>query len=230
MISGLGFGLQTFYSIKHLKTSIYFVERAKEIECSLTSNTGEAVDILHSYVTGALFSSVAFLEALANEMFAEASKSNGGCFNSLETAIIDKISDRANSKKFEQVKVLDKLNLLLELCGHDKLTKGGPPYQHTKTLIDIRNQLMHYKASFLDIGTEGMVRPGSFGSSDLARFVRGLFPDRKNFNNAIRSDGWIGFGCANWALKTARNHADLIHETIGIEPYYSHVTSRVRYV
>lgn len=214
------FAIHKFYSIQHLQSSLYFSKRAKYLESNINDDFSEEATFLKSYVTGTILSSVAFLEAFANELYAESQKENGTILSHLSTEIINAISDKWNEDKFERKGVLEKFNALVFIAARDKYIKGQKPYQHTQYLIQLRNSLVHYKAPFFDIGTSVQVREGNFNDSNLARNLKDLFSERIYLIKAIRSDGWLSCGCAEWAFNTAIAHADFTCLALGIEPYY----------
>ena len=82
MITGIG--LQTYYSIQHVQAAAYLTRRAASIEADLTGDTAPEIVALKAYVSSALFSCVAFLEALVNEIYADAIRPEGGhCLRSM---------------------------------------------------------------------------------------------------------------------------------------------------
>lgn len=54
--------------------------QAAKVETDLTGNPAPEAVVLKAYVSSALFSSVAFLEALANEIYADAIRPDGGTY------------------------------------------------------------------------------------------------------------------------------------------------------
>lgn len=74
----IGIGLQTYYSIQHVQAAAYLTRQAAKVEADLADDTVPEAVALKAYVASALFSSVAFLEALANEIYADAIRPEGG--------------------------------------------------------------------------------------------------------------------------------------------------------
>ena len=74
----IGIGLQTYYSIQHVQAAAYMARQAARVEADLTGDTAPEAVALKAYVSSALFSSVAFLEALVNEIYADAIRPDGG--------------------------------------------------------------------------------------------------------------------------------------------------------
>ena len=218
----VGISLQTYYSIRHAQSAAYFAQQATSVENRSSDETGNREAILEAYVASTLFSSVAFLEALANEMFADAAQPGGGHLSSLPEAAIALIAELGETEAVQKAPVLSKFDLLLRGAGKVPLPKSGAPYQVTATLIRLRNEIVHYKASFFDVGSEGMVRPGSFHHSNLPKQIKDLFPHRTDAKGSMATR-WMSSGCARWASTSAISHADAVFEALGMNPYYNHV-------
>ena len=220
MITGIG--IKTYYSIQHAQAAAYFARQASSIESNPDDETEQARVALHAYVASTLFSSVAFLEALANELYADAAQPDGGHLSALPERDRALIAELGATETIQKAPVLSKFDLLLRGAGKAALPKDRAPYQVTATLIRLRNEIVHYKASFFDIGSEGMVRPGNFNDSNLSEQVRNLFPHRIK-PRGWAADNWMSSGCARWAVTTAVTHADAVFHAMSIDPYYNHV-------
>ena len=68
----LEFAYRIYFSVDHIQTAALFTRQAKAIEVA-NLNTIEFRTDHMGYVIGAIFSSVAFLEAAINELYADAS-------------------------------------------------------------------------------------------------------------------------------------------------------------
>lgn len=218
----VSFGIKTYYSIQHAQAAAYFARQATLVEKTISDETSYEAVVLKAYVASTLFSSVAFLEALANELFADASQADGGHLSSLPESARDMVSELGETEAVQRAPVLSKFDLLLRGAGKLPPPKSEAPYQTTSTLVRLRNEIVHYKASFFDIGSEGMVRPGSFHLSNLPKQIKGLFPYRASAEGAL-TDAWLSSGCARWASCSAVAHADAVFDALGVPPYYNHV-------
>ncbi|MFN4056434.1 MAG: hypothetical protein ACK4GU_16370 [Alishewanella aestuarii] len=223
----IGIGIQTYYSIQHVQAAAYMTRQAAKVEAELTGDTAPEAVVLKAYVCSALFSSVAFLEALANEIYADAIRPDGGHLSAL--AELDRLMMAALGETPESVQkasILSKYAILLRAAGKSPLPTDCDPHQAILTVIRLRNEIVHYKASFFDVGTEGMVRAGSFHTSKLPSQIKGKFELRRNAQG-LSGDSWIGHGLAQWAVKSALAYADANFTALGIKPYYDHVRSNL---
>lgn len=219
-------GLQTYYSIQHVQAAAYMTRQAARIEADLTGDTAPEAVALKAYVSSALFSSVAFLEALANEIYADAMRPDGGHLSALDERDRSMISKLGETDSVQKASILSKYDLLLRAAGKSPLSSDCDPHQAISTVIRLRNEIVHYKASFFDVGTEGMVRAGSFHASKLPRQIMGKFKPRRSAQG-LSGDGWLGHGLAQWAVKSAIAYADANFSALGVKPYYDHVRSKL---
>ena len=222
----IGIGLQTYYSIQHVQAAAYLTRQAARAEADLTAETAPEAVALKAYVSSALFSSVAFLEALANEIYADAIRPEGGHLSALDERDRSMIAELGETDSVQKASILSKYDIILRAAGKSPLPSDCDPHQATATIIRLRNEIVHYKASFFDVGTEGMVRAGSFHTSRLPQQIKGKFEPRKNAQG-ISGDAWLGHGLAQWSVKTTVAYADAIFSTLGVRPYYDHVRNKL---
>lgn len=131
----VGIGIKTYYSIQHAQAAAYFARQATSVEKSISDETGDEAVVLKAYVAGTLFSSVAFLEALANELFADAAQPDGGHLSSLPEAARAIMAELGETEAVQKAPVLSKFDLLLRGAGKVPLPKSEAPYQITSTLV-----------------------------------------------------------------------------------------------
>lgn len=63
-----------------MQAAAYMTRQAVRVEADLAGDTAPEAVALKTYVSSALFSSVAFLEALINEIYADAIRPCGGIY------------------------------------------------------------------------------------------------------------------------------------------------------
>lgn len=144
-----------YYSPQHVKSAALFTRQSYQIEEEYRSNgvlTDELIEDHRSFVTGAIFSTVSFLEATINELFADTAEySESQIIIQLDPltrnlmAGLWKLNIPLEGKDsiFDKYSTLDKFQLALHLARKEPLKKGQPPYQDVSTLIAIRNILIH---------------------------------------------------------------------------------------
>lgn len=218
-----GFALYTFYSIQHVQAAAYHARRAKRLERrydgNLTSPLG--VGLLADAVAG-LFAAVAFLEATVNELFAETAFSDGGQLRQLGLEARRQIEAIWSTRSVERAPLLVKADKLLNGAGKLAFDDTSELYMAVQLMVILRNRLVHYNASWLDVGTEELIRPGSLAESSLAESVSNSFPPRAHTRPG-ESDAFIGYGLARWAVQSALGYADELYARLGILPIYDHV-------
>ena len=198
MITGMS--IKTYFSIQHAKSAAYFCRRAHAEEGSYNGDMqSPQLGVIKAYASSALFLSAAFLEALVNELFADARLQDGsGQLRGLQDDERARISEIGTDQYLQKAKLLDKFKSLLVAAGRTPISLGQAPGQNVKHLVDLRNNLLHYKGPWFDMSTENMSRPGSLRRSDLYKSIAGKFPPRVGAT-PHSGDYWLGAGCAAWA-------------------------------
>lgn len=224
----VGIGLHTYFSIQHVQAAAYFSRQTAASEALVEQgDDSEFLRVaIRANAASAIFMSAAFLEALANELFADALKTSGGHLDSISDNGRSLIAELAGDDTVEKCHVLTKFNLLLKAEGKEPLNLGEFPGQDVVAMIKLRNSLVHYKASWLDVGTPGMVRSGNLRESKLQKAIDGKFPHRAGAN-PTSGDAWLGYGCAKWCVQSSIALTDKFFHEFGITPLYEHVRSNL---
>jgi hypothetical protein len=223
MITGIS--LKTYFSIQHVQAAAYFSRRTSRLERRTSSGpNSDAMRVAsRGYVSTTLFTTVAFLEALANELYADAEMPDGGNLKDLDPSIRRLIAEIGSVESVEKSPVMSKFDLMLRAANREPLDKGSSPSQDVATMIRLRNELVHYKAAWFDVGTEGQVRPGSLLDSKLNQQIRGKFNYRAGSAGGLESDSWMGCGCTQWAVVSTIAYADAVFARLGVRPIFDHV-------
>jgi hypothetical protein len=164
----------------------------------------------------------AFLEAFVNELLADAQRPDGGHLKTLSKRGLGLISELGADAAVQRASVLSKFGILLQAEDKRPVSFGESPGQDVSIMIRLRNNLVHYKASWLDVGTPGLVRPGSLLESKLYEGMKGKFPHR-NGGNPTSGDSWLGAGCASWSVRSSVDYTDAVCAKLGVTPLYEHV-------
>lgn len=194
----VGLLLRTHFSLHHARAAAFHARQACQIELS---DTEECAISISAYVSAAVVSSSAFLEATANE--------------------ISESDERPRRSKRGQPNVLLKLNEHLENCQANPIDLGTSHWQAAKTLIDLRNRLVHYSHDWLDWGTENEIGPQALTNSDLLPRMRAEFP----FLPASyrHTPSFLSPSCAVWAVNTAVAFLDDFFVRLGQPAYHDHL-------
>lgn len=215
----------TYYSIQHLQTAEYFTQRAARLERRIKKDifNSSLNSVIQGYSASTLLTTVAFLEALANEIFADAHLPDGGNLRKLSESERQAICQIGDKQTFDKMKPLCKYNSILQAVNKNRISLGSNPGQDMSTVIKLRNELVHYKAELFDSGTT--VRSGTFEQRKLLDKIKGRFEPIPGTN--LNSSGWISAGCSEWAVKSAVAYTDRFFVELGIDPIYEHVRPKI---
>lgn len=216
-----GIGLYTFFSLQHIKSAAYFARSAATIQSELQQDliASEKHTALSATAIAAIFSSVAFLEANINELFVETQDPKGP----LAEMDRDKLAGFEGlwTENVDRQPILCKYLLFLKTMGCPPLDKGTRTWMNVRLLIELRNKLVHYQASWLDGGTANMIRPGALVKSKLITPMRQL---PRVPGAAGRGTGsWLSAGTALWAVQAAMEFTETFFEPLEIPPTYDHI-------
>jgi hypothetical protein len=177
-----------------------------------------------SYVIASILSSVGFLEASINEVFASASFDNlevGGRLSADERGRLTEAADMIANNR-----LLDRFRLTLLLLGKASFDIGAEPYQDAATLVNLRNELVHYKPQF---------RTGSAGSREESKWIKGLQGKGFSVNpftgtaNPFFPDKCLSHGCTVWAWNAALTFSDEFFQRLGVTPVYANQRSSLAF-
>ncbi len=214
----------------HIQAAVLFARQSGAIESEHGGKAYEelqgtgAVEADQAYVLGAVFSSVAFLEAAINELFNDV-------VDGVETTQFKELAPevrKAMAGVWEQDvaehRTLDKYQAALGAGSKKRLDRGASPYQDVKQLIDLRNALIHYRPEFLP-ASEGTSRRRSAKSKTRSEALeiglRGKFPLNpwyKDKGNPFFPYKYLGHGCAEWAVSSSMRFANEFSRYMGISP------------
>lgn len=208
--------MRNYFSTHLLWAARHFGQEAAVIE---SRHEGDSrFDIEHrAAVLGAVTSSAAFLEAMINELFQDASDGHGTAGDGYLAPLAARTHElmagwwAESGEGFE--KVLRKYQMLLLFCDEPILDRGAEPYQSADLVIKLRNTIMHYRSETVSADVEHR----------LAKGLRGRFPDNllmTGSGNAWWPDHALGAGCADWAFKSVKALADHVSHAVGIVPNY----------
>jgi hypothetical protein len=124
-----------------------------------------------------------------------------------------------------RIGTLEKYQLALKAANRQPLQEGVLPFQNARSVIDLRNALIHY----IPVTRES-------GDDELAFFTRlekalqGKFepsPLYRNSSEPFFPSRCLSAGCAKWVITNALAFADTFFSTIGITATYDHVRPRL---
>lgn len=195
------------FSKQHLAGAKVFAAEAKSIETT-TPPPDENVRVKHrAYVTTAILSAVAFLEASINEMYLSAAAKDSTALPSFDVNTF-KIFDEF----WEEVKwypILRKYQIALLLVRKERFDCGKSPFQEAESLVKLRDSLVHYKPEWDDEAGQHQ----KLESRLKAKFNLNPFAADGNLWFPHRC---LGAGCADWSVKVASSFSDDFCDRLGI--------------
>lgn len=222
---------RTYFSIQHIQSAANLTRLAAEIENNYdSSNKHELYHEHQSYVTGAIFTAVSFLEATINEIFTD-------CFEGLNNGIIEDLDNdlkrllgdmwELEVPKTAYFSILDKYQIALTLTKKEKFNKGELPYQDVDTLVRLRNALIHYEPE--SIITHSEIDPDKVKEHKFEKRLRGKFSlnPLTGSGNAFFPAKCLSHGCSKWAVKTSLELTDNFFEKLNLKPRYDHVRDKL---
>ena len=227
--------IKTYYSIQHLKSSYLLLEESRKIEFSDFSEL-EGVEKAElssrnlAFVTGAIFSTIAFIEASINELLSDISQ-NDDRVKTLpkdnKKAIKD-LWDKEDRGSLEKWSTLKKYQKTLELLDKEKFDEVSELFENVSLLIELRNTLMHFKPEWDSIHSPYMSENDNqhrLTSKLESKFELSIF--FRSTGNPFFPNKCMGYGCAEWALRNTVIFVDEFYRRIGINTNYDHVRMRV---
>ncbi|HID30109.1 MAG TPA: hypothetical protein EYP19_08905 [Desulfobacterales bacterium] len=201
-----------YFSRQHIQSACHLLELAKAIEeRNRAGEPKEGLRIKYSaYVSGVIFASVAFLEATINEFFwqcAEGPEERVKDLDARTRKIMAGIWKQVLGKRFP---LLEKYQIALSIAGQHQFDEGKRPYQDVRLLVDLRNELVHFKPEWV---------------SDTPHRIEKKFAS-KRFRNPLAMPGSVfpdtilSWDCGRWSVASSLKLTDDFFGRIGLEPPY----------
>lgn len=202
-----------YFATQHLWSARHFAKECARIEGDLVTQGEGNPDFAHrSLAVGVVFSSVAFLEALVNEVLQDAANGLDGQIGPRAVGIADPAAKLLgglweNGQAFERASIEDKYQVALLGVGAEKFKRDHNPLRPVLYLIKLRNALVHFKPETLDSEAEHV----------LERKLKPLIRENQQpigipwFPNKL-----LGAGLADWACTSASNFADEWATRVGL--------------
>jgi hypothetical protein len=139
-----GIVIRNYLSTQHLYAARYAAEDAHAVEAAWKGPT--VFDIRHrGYVLTAVIESVAFLEALINELYQDSADGQPSHIGALSPECIRLMAEMWRSTNRARFEMFEKFDLALVFTGQARLNRASAPYHDTALLVRLRNYLVHYK-------------------------------------------------------------------------------------
>jgi hypothetical protein len=202
--------MRSYLSRQYLWAAEFFRSKADEIEQREPTTDSTIVCEHRAFVTGAIFSAVAFLEAAVNEFFkdlAEEQTSYSAAISEGTRRVLGILWNFTEGRNHSTFAILDKYELILKCCGREAFERNEQPYKDADLVIQLRNALTLYK-------------PGGEQHRLLKDFrskfkENGLLPAGEG---ASVPDKCLGSDCARWVVKSVKKFAEAFFGKLGVSP------------
>lgn len=221
------FLLRTRFSQQHVRAAAHFAVQAHTIELRYKGRKEppptEVGSRHRAYVTGAIFATVAFLEAFINEVFSDAADEHERDFGSLPPGIVKSLGDiwKTDMRKFSRYSILKKYETALELAGIPLWERKRNPYEDVNALRELRNALVHYKPEW----ARGGHSPSDKMALRMERRLNGKFPLNPfvSQGNPFFPDQCLGHGVAKWAIDSSMSFVNDFINKLGVPTLKGHL-------
>ena len=199
-------------SVTHILSAALFSRNAGSIESAHAGQAfGEFWEDIQSNSIASVLTSVAALEAYANELFVDYAK----VFPELRLEVMAKLWEL-----YEQKPILEKYEFALILRQGPAFDRGAPLYRDISALIKLRNALTHYKPEWSHEQAEhakvsGVIK-GKACASPFFPPSESLFPR-----------AWASHGSTQWSVRSVVSFILDFEKRSGIESRFAPFVERL---
>lgn len=230
-ITGMATTIRTSLAVMHRRGAIRFKDLAHKLESengSQPTHDTEVIELHRAYVSAAIVTSAAYLEAAINEFFDDCCKyrpSLGADEHYLSSIGAKKISQVASLWEgfiaIRRLSIFEKYNLALTVLGAESFDRCRAPCQDANSTVTFRNDLMHAEPSeeVIESSIEGIpAKPHDYET----RFSK-KFPENPLLfgQNPYFPQRFLSAGCANWCLQSVEVFLKEFCKRLGINPHWA---------
>jgi len=178
------------FAWQHMKAAMVFLEHVRTLELTHgQSGFGANFELIRSYASACLMSTVSSLEALINEYYI-----NPYC--RLRPMFADFDREFWAKGGVEMKPILVKFQHALRLLGLPTIDESSLLYQDMDALINLRNALVHYKPTW----DPDQPKKASLTSYLVGKYATSPFLSSRGDFVTEQS---MSYGCCKWAIETA---------------------------
>ena len=223
----LSIQIRHYLSIQHLESALFFCQRCERLECQHKAQEWQQVSCRHqAFAIGTILSAVAFLEATANEIFADALDSHlTEHLSGLNISAAERLGRlwHLGVPRTASFDILRKYDIALAATDRPAMDRSKNPVQAITLLAKLRNALVHYEPETLLIG-ENPASPEEVHY--LESRLKGKFRMNqlmKGTANPFFPNKCLGHGCANWAVESSTAFVRAFSRKMGTKVIFEHV-------
>jgi hypothetical protein len=222
------------FSVRYIQSAALLCRLGYRIEKDFldSGKISEEARLRHEvFILNSILSSVAFLECTINELYADAADEAYFFTDEKNEELLKTIGEKwRNEKNFDRAPLVTKYQKILMIADKPVFGYDNPVFSDIRTLIEIRNYLMHYKREWVVVQkgeisgdteeTHGekleRVLRYRFAGNPLAQKNRPFFPDT-----------CFGHGCAEWAVANCLAFTDSFFKKIKLSAPYDGIKNEL---
>jgi len=231
---GSAIRIRDCFSVRYIQSAALLCRLGYQIEREFVSwgKVSEEDRLRHEvFILNSVLSSVAFLESTINELYADAADDAYFFIDEQKAMLLKTIGERwRNEKNFDRAPLVNKYQRILAIADKPPFHESDPVFSDIRTLIEIRNYLMHYKREWIvvqqgDVPDDNKETHGErlekilhnkFSPNPLAQQQRPFFPDT-----------CFGHGCAEWAVNNSLAFTDDFFKRLDLPPPYEGIKNEL---
>jgi len=205
--AGQPVGIDHSFQREHLLAAGYFVALAKRIEARGSARVGaEGMTRHRACVTGAIASSIAFLESSINELYLEF-QNTGDIGRSLPTRAHKQLERLWPSVDAAPLTI--RYQVALQAVDAERFNERRSTFKNVERLLELRDALVHHQPERHDERQR---------YQHLQRRLRTCFSPNTLLGARARwfPDLCLGAGCATWSLRSAEAFSNEFCSQMGI--------------
>jgi hypothetical protein len=222
------------FSVRYIQSAVVLCRLGYWIEKDFldSGKISEEARLRHEvFILNSILSSVAFLECTINELYADAADDAYFFTDKKNEVLLKTIGEKwRNEKNFDRAPLVNKYQKILMIADKPVFDDDNPVFSDVRTLIEIRNYLMHYKREWIVVQKgemDGDIEESH--SEKLGRMLRNRFAGNPLAQKSCPffPDICFGHGCAEWAVKNSIAFTDAFFKKIELSAPYDGIKNEL---
>jgi hypothetical protein len=222
------------FSVRYIQSAALLCRLGGAIERNYKERGEISPDLLlrhEAFILNSILSSVAFLESVINEFYSDAADNAYFFAEEKNEDLLRDIRERwKNEKNFDRAPVITKFQRILAIGGKSPFDTNNPVVSDVRTLIEIRNYLMHYKREWVVVQHgEGEGEPEETQAEKFEKLLKNKFQENPlaQKNQQFFPDKCLGHGCAEWAVVNCIEFTDAFFTRLELPAPYEGIKNEL---
>jgi len=222
------------FSVRYIQSAALLCRLGFRIERNYEESGKISPDLLlrhEAFILNSILSSVAFLESVINEFYSDATDNAYFFADEKDENLLRDIREKwRNGKNFDRAPVITKFQRILAIGGKSPFDDHNPVLSDIRTLIDIRNYLMHYKREWVVVlHGVGAGESEETQAEKFEKLLKNKFRENPlaEKNQQYFPDKCLGHGCAEWAVVSCLEFTDAFFNTLDLPAPYDGIKNEL---